>query len=108
MRRAAAVTMLVLAAVLFAGAAVAWYAEDTLVDGREFATRLTSSLGDGDGRDVVADQIATGLTTRAVPDALIVRPLIVPLVAAAADAPVFRRTVRRALASRHRALVRGD
>src|SRR5215211_2528296 len=86
MRRAAALTMVVLAAVLFAAAAIAWYADDTLVD----------------------DQIVTGLTSSAVPDALIVRPLIVPLVAAVAEAPVFRRTVHGALASRHRALVRGD
>src|SRR5215217_1038346 len=108
MRRAAALTMVVLAAILFAGAATAWYADDTLADDREFATRLTSSLDDRDVRDVVADQVVTGLTSSAVPDALIVRPLIVPLVAAAADAPVFRRTVQRAVASRHRALIRGD
>jgi hypothetical protein len=108
MRRAAALTMVVLAAVLLAGAAIAWYADDTLVDDQEFATRVTSSLDDADVRDVVADQIVTGLTSSAVPDALIVRPLIVPLVAAVADAPVFRRTVHRALTSRHRALVRGD
>jgi hypothetical protein len=108
MRRAATLTMVVLAAILFAAAAIAWYADDTLVDDQEFATRLTSALDDGDVRDVVADQIVTGLTSSAVPDALIVRPLIVPLVAVVADAPVFRRTVHRALASRHRALVRGD
>ena len=108
MRRAGALTMVVLAAGLLAAAAIAWYADDTLVDDQEFATRLTSSLDDGDVRGVVADQLATGLTSSAVPDALIVRPLIVPLVAAVADAPVFRRTVHRALTSRHRALVRGD
>ena len=108
MRRAGALTMVVLAAGLLAAAAIAWYADDTLVDDHEFATRLTSSLDDGDVRGVVADQLATGLTSSAVPDALIVRPLIVPLVAAVADAPVFRRTVHRALTSRHRALVRGD
>src|SRR3954467_13535960 len=108
MRRAAALTMVVLAAVLLAVAAIAWYADDALVDDQEFATRLTSSLDDGDVRGVVADQITTGLTSSAVPDALIVRPLIVPLVAAVADAPVFRRAVHGALASRHRALVRGD
>jgi hypothetical protein len=100
--------MVVLAAVLLAGAAIAWYADDTLVDDQEFATRVTSSLDDEDVRGVVADQIVTGLTSSAVPDALIVRPLIVPLVAAVADAPVFRRTLHRGLASRHRALVRGD
>src|ERR687897_343475 len=108
MRRATALTMVVLAAGLLAAAAIAWYADDTLVDDQEFATRLTSSLDDGDVRGVVADQIATRLTSSAVPDALIVRPLIVPLIAAVADAPVFRRTVHRALTSRHRALVRGD
>src|SRR4051795_6188152 len=108
MRRAAALTMVVVAAVLFAGAAIAWYADHALVDDEEFATRLTSSLNDGNVRGVVADQLVTGVTSSAVPDALIVRPLIVPLVAAVADAAVFRRTVHRAVASRHRALVRGD
>jgi hypothetical protein len=108
MRRAAALMMVVLAAVLLAGAAIAWYADDTLVDDQAFAARLTSSLDDGDVRGVVADQIVTGLTSSAVPDALLVRPLVVPLVARVADAPVFRRTVHRAIASRHRALVRGD
>lgn len=108
MRRAAALTMVVIAAVLLAAAAIAWYADDTLVDDQVFATRLTSSLDDGDVRSIVADQIVSGLTSSAVPDALVVRPLIVPLVATVADAPVFRRTVHRAIASRHRALVRGD
>jgi hypothetical protein len=108
MRRAARVTMVVLGAVLLALAAIAWYADDTLVDDQEFATRLTSSLDDGDVRRVVADQIVTGLTNSAVPDALVVRPLIVPLVAVVADTPVFRRAVRGAVVSRHRALVRGD
>src|SRR3954452_3984441 len=108
MRRAAALTMVVLAAVLLAGAAIAWYVDAALVDDQEFATRVTSSLDDENVRGVVADQLVTGLTSSAVPNALIVRPLIVPLVAAVSDAPVFRRTVRGALASRHRALVRGD
>jgi hypothetical protein len=108
MRRAAALTMVVLAAVLLAGAAIAWYVDAALVDDQEFATRVTSSLDDENVRGVVADQLVTGLTSSAVPNALIVRPLIVPLVAAVSDAPVFRRTVHRALASRHRALVRGN
>src|SRR3954454_179963 len=75
MRRAAALTMVVLATVLLAMAAFAWYANDALVDDQEFATRLTSALDDGGVRGVVADQIVTGLTSSAVPDALIVRPL---------------------------------
>src|SRR4051794_19080912 len=108
MRRAAALTMVVLAAGLLAAAAIAWYADDTLTDDQEFATRVTSSLEDGDVRGVVADQIVTGLTSTVAPNALIVRPLIVPLVGTVADAPAFRRTVHRVLASRHRALVRGD
>src|SRR3954451_10452909 len=108
MRRAARVTMVVLGAVLLALAAIAWYADDTIVDDREFATRLTSSLDDAGVRRVVADQIVTGLTNSAVPDALVVRPLIVPLVAVVADTPVLRRAVRGAVVSRHRALIRGD
>lgn len=108
MRRVAAVTMVVVTAVLLAAAAIAWYADDALVDDREFATRLTSSLDDGDVRGIVGDRIVTGLTTSAVPDALLVRPLIVPIFTAVADAPVLRRTVHRAIASRHRALIQGE
>src|SRR5829696_7899812 len=108
MRRAAAVVMVVLTALLLAGAAIAWYADTTLVDDEEFATRAVSSLDDAGVRRVVADQIVTGLTSSAVPNALVVRPLLVPLVSAVADTPVFRRVVHRALASRHRALVQGD
>src|SRR3954471_13494573 len=108
MRRAARVTMVVLGAVLLALAAIAWYADDTLVDDQQFATRLTSSLDDAGVRRVVADQIVTGWTNRAVPDALVVRPLIVPLVAVVADTPVFRRAVRGAVVSRHRELIGGD
>ena len=59
MRRAAALTMVVVTAFLLAAAAIAWYADDTLVDDREFATRLTSSLDHGDVRGVDADQIVT-------------------------------------------------
>src|SRR5688500_11040591 len=108
MRRAAALAMVVLAAGLLAAAAIAGYADDTLVDERGVAGGLVAWVDEGAVRGVVADQIVTGLTISAVPDALIVRPILVPLVAAGVDAPVFRRTVHRALASRHRALVRGD
>ncbi len=108
MRRTAALLMVVLTAVLLAGAAITWYAESTLVDDQEFATRVTSALDDQDVRQVVADQVVGGLASSAVPNALVVRPLVVGLVAAVADTGVFRRVVHRALASRHRALVGGD
>ncbi len=108
MRRAAALAMVVLTAVLLAGAAVTWYADATLVDEEEFAVRVTSTLDDPDVRRVVADQIVTGLTSSAVPNVLVVRPLVVPVVAAIADRPVFRRVVQRGLEQRHRALVAGD
>ncbi len=108
MRRAAALLMVVLTALLLAAAAVTWYADTTLVDDQEFATRVTSALDDPGVRQVVADQIVTGLTSSAVPNALVVRPLVVPVVSAVTDTPAFRRVVHRALASRHRALVSGD
>src|SRR6478752_6327244 len=84
MRRATALVMVVLTALLLAGAAIAWYADTTLVDDEEFATRVTSSLDDAAVRGVVADQIVSGLTSSAVPNALVVRPLLVPLVRAVA------------------------
>ena len=49
-----------------------------------------------------------GLTRNVVPDALVVRPLVVTAIAALVNTEPFRRVFARALSSRHRALINGD
>ena len=99
---------MVVAALLLAGAALSWYARSALVDGSEFSSRATAALDDSDVRTVLADHVVGGLTRSVVPDALVVRPLLVPAVAALADTTPFRRLLSRAIRDRHRALVNGE
>ncbi len=95
-------------ALLLTGAAVSWYAHSAIVDGREFSGRAAVALEDSDLRTVVADRVVGALTRDVVPDALAVRPLIVPLLAALADTSQFRRVFARAVGDRHRALIEGE
>ena len=108
MRRPAAFALVVLAALLLAAAAVSWYARAALVDEREFSARAVAALDDSDVRRALAGRLV-GVATRSVaPDALAVRPVLVPVVAALADTAAFRRLFARALAQRHRALRDGE
>ena len=107
-RRAAAVAMAVVTALLVAAAAVTWYARSALADTEEFTARATAALDDPDLRAVLADRVVGALTPGVVPDALAVRPLIVPVVAELADTTKFRRVFARVIAERHRALVDGE
>ena len=107
-RRTAAVAMAVVTALLAAAAAVTWYARSALADTEEFTARTTAALDDPDLRAVLADRVVGALTPGVVPDALAVRPLIVPVVAELADTTAFRRVFARVIAGRHRALVDGE
>ena len=108
MKRPAAFALVVLAALLLAAAAVSWYARTALVDEREFSARAAAALDDSDVRRALAGRLV-GVATRSVaPDALAVRPVLVPVVAALADTAAFRRLFARALAQRHRALRDGE
>ena len=107
-RRAAAVAAAVATALLLAAAAVCWYARSALADTEEFTARTTAALDDPDLRAVLADRVVGALTPGVVPDALAVRPLIVPVVAELADSTAFRRVFARVIADRHRALVDGE
>jgi hypothetical protein len=107
-RRGAAVAAVVATALLLAAAAVCWYARSALADTEEFTARATAALDDSDLRAVLADRVAGALTPGVVPDALAVRPLIVPVVAELADTTAFRRVFARVIADRHRALVDGE
>ena len=107
-RRTAAVAMAVVTALLVAAAAVTWYARSALADTEEFTARATAALDDPDLRAVLADRVVGALTPGVVPDALAVRPLIVPVVAELADTTKFRRVFARVIAERHRALVDGE
>jgi hypothetical protein len=106
--RGAAVAAAVATALLLAAAAVCWYARSALADTEEFTARATAALDDPDVRAVLADRVVGALTPRVVPDALAVRPLIVPVVAELADSTAFRRVFARVIADRHRALVDGE
>jgi hypothetical protein len=107
-RRRAAVAMAVVTALLVAAAAVTWYARSALADTEEFTARATAALDDSDLRVVLADRVVGALTPGVVPNALAVRPLIVPVVAELADTTAFRRVFARVIAERHRALVDGE
>jgi hypothetical protein len=107
-RRSAAVAMAVLTALLLAAASVTWYARSALADTEEFTARATAALDDPDLRAVLADRVVGALTPGVVPDALAVRPLLVPVVAELADTTAFRRVFARVIAGRHRALVDGE
>ncbi len=107
-RRAAGIALVVVTALLLAAAALSWYAQSALVDGRELSSRATSALDDPDVRTVLADQVVGGLTRSVVPDALVIRPLVVPVVAALTDTTPFRRLLSRAIRDRHRALMTGE
>jgi hypothetical protein len=100
--------MAVVTALLVAAAAVTWYARSALADTEEFTARTTAALDDSDLRAVLADRVVGALTPGVVPDALAVRPLIVPVVAELADTTAFRRVFARVIAGRHRALVDGE
>ena len=107
-RRGAAVAAAVATALLLAATAVCWYARSALADTEEFTARTTAALDDPDLRTVLADRVVGALTPGVVPDALAVRPLIVPVVAELADSTAFRRVFARVIAARHRALVDGE
>ena len=107
-RRRAGIALVVLTALLLAVTAIAGYTRTALVDEQEFSARATSALENADVREVVADRVVGGLTRNVVPDALVVRPLVVSAVAALVNTRPFRRVFARALSARHRALINGD
>lgn len=107
-RRQLAVALVVLTALLLAGAAVSWYLRSAIVDEREFSARATAALDDPDLRIVVADRVVGALTRTVAPDALAIRPIVVPVVASLADTARFRALFARVIRARHRALVSGE
>jgi hypothetical protein len=100
--------MVVLTALLLAAAAVPWYTRSALLDKEELTARATAALDDSDFRAVLADRLVGRLTPRVVPDALAVRPLIVPVVAELAGTSAFRALFGRVVAARHGALRDGE
>jgi hypothetical protein len=103
-----AIALVVLTTLLLAGSAVSWYAHGVLVDDEEFSGRAAAALENSDVRLVLADRVVGALTRRAVPNAIAVRPLVVPLLATLADSSQFRRVFARAVGARHRALIEGE
>ena len=107
-RRRAVVALVVATSLLLAGAAISWYAHSVLADGRELSARASDALDDSDVRELLAERIVGGLASGPVPNALAVRPLVVPVVATLADTSAFRGLFARAVRQRHEALVNGD
>ncbi len=96
---------MVITALLIAAAAVSWYAHAELVNGSRFSNRAASALDNSDVRTVLADRMVGGLTRSTIPNALVVRPLLVPALATVADTSAFKRLFARAVRDRHRALI---
>ncbi len=107
-RRRAVVALVVATSLLLAGAAISWYAHSVLADGRELSARASDALDDSDVRELLAERIVDGLASGPVPNALAVRPLVVPVVATLADTSAFRSLFARAVRQRHEALFNGD
>jgi hypothetical protein len=107
-QRIAAVAMVTVTALLLAATALTWYTRSALADTEEFTARATAALDDADLRAVLADQAVGRLTPGVVPDALALRPLIVPVVAELGRSAAFRSLFRRVVAARHASLMEGE
>ena len=97
MRRIAADSLLVAAAVLLIATALGGYAWRVLFDSDEFSARATVALQDPSVRELIAERVTDELVRRQ-PDALAVRPAVVSavsgVVGGAAFASLFRSGVR--------------
>ncbi|MGH2797570.1 MAG: hypothetical protein ACRDM0_07825, partial [Thermoleophilaceae bacterium] len=77
------------------------------MDAGSFSVRVESALDDRAVREAIADRVVDRLAQSVVPDALVVRPLVVSALAAVADSSRFRRFFEHTVRSRHDALFDG-
>src|ERR1700712_1249932 len=103
LRTRAALTLVVLASVLFAGATVTAYARHALFNSNQFANRATASLHDASVRDLVAERVTDGLVLKNKPDLLAARPLLISTVSALVGGKAFASLFHRAALDAHRA-----
>jgi hypothetical protein len=107
-RRTAATSLVVLAALLLFGAAVAGYARRALFNSDRFANRATASLEDSSVRTVIGERVTDQLVLRSESDLLAARPIIASAVSGIVGSPAFRSLFRRGVLDVHRAVFARD
>jgi hypothetical protein len=107
LRRRLSVALVVVTALLGAATAISGYARLEIVDAGSFSVRAESALDDPAVREAIADRVVDRLAQSVVPDALVVRPLVVSALAVVADSSRFRRLFERTVRNRHQALFDG-
>jgi hypothetical protein len=108
LRRRLSVALVALTALLAAATAISGYARSQIVDADSFSVRVESALDEPAVREAIADRVVDQLAQSVVPDALVVRPLVVSALATVADSSKFRRFFQRTIRERHDALFDGQ
>ncbi len=106
-RRAACITLVVLAGLLLALGGVLLYVRREIADSRAFGARLVSVLDDDAARAVVTRRTVDGVIEGTSGDLQTVRPLALAALDALARSPDLRPVAARSAADAHRALVDG-
>ena len=107
-RRSLATSLVVLTAVLLAGATLAGYARRAFFDSDQFADRAASTLSDPSVRALVGDRVTDGVVLRHQEDLLSARPIIASTISEVVGAPAFRGLFRGAALDAHRAVFDRD
>src|SRR4051794_6237326 len=105
-RRVVAGVLLVLAIVSGTLGAAAVCFRDTVIDGREFAQRVTTALATNSAREVIGRQITDQIVS-ASPQTIAVRPIIESTVEGALGTPSFQRILTASVNDMHGTLLRG-
>ncbi len=105
MRRIAADSMLVAAAVLLIATTLGGYAWRVLFDSDEFSARATVALQDPSVRELIAERVTDELVRRE-PDALAVRPAVVSAVSGVVGGDAFASLFRSGVRDVHGAVFR--
>lgn len=103
--RGAGIALAVLAAVCLVAGGIGAYADREVVDGDRFAARASQSLDDEAVREVIAEEIVGEALTKASPDLLAVRPVLLTAVEALTGSRQFRRLFELAVRDAHAVLV---
>jgi hypothetical protein len=107
-RRSLATALVVLTAVMLAGATLAGYARRAFFDSNQFADRAAATLSDPSVRALVSDRLTDGVVLRHEEDLLSARPIIASAISGVVGAPPFRSLFRGAALDAHRAVFQRD
>jgi hypothetical protein len=107
-RRSLATALVVLTAVLLAGATLAGYARRAFFDSDQFADRAAATLSDPSVRALVGERVTDGVVLRHEEDLLSARPIIASAISEIVGAPPFRGLFRGAALDAHRAVFDHD